>query len=209
MALLNTVAYWLHAFGYAPVFVVLFAESLGIPSPSEIILLLSGYLVWNGEFNYGWVIVTGAAGSTLGAVIAYTLASRGGRHLLEHRLRWLFHGSEGIARWERYFQRHGDITVFTGRLISGVRLFISYPAGLFHMPEQRFILYTAAGALLWPALAAGAGYLLGSHVAAGLAAIHRYEWPVIAGLFALGLAGWLYRRSTRRPNHDDAPESKR
>lgn len=207
MVLIHTVSVWLATLGYGAVFLVLLAESLGIPAPSEIILLLSGYLVWEGRFSFPAVVLWGAAGSTLGAVAAYQLALRGGRPLLETRLRFLFRRSGSLAHWEAYFLRRGALVVLIGRVISGVRMVISYPAGLFRMPFARFVGYTFAGSLAWPVLAAGAGWLLGPHVQAGVAAIDRYKfWAALAVL--AGLAGWWWWRrrlpqSPRRP--EDCP----
>ncbi|CAB1128529.1 DedA family protein [Candidatus Hydrogenisulfobacillus filiaventi] len=194
---INLVAGWIHSFGYLAVFVVLFIESLGVPSPSEIILLFSGYLISQGRFSYPLVILAGALGSTAGAAVAYQLAYRGGRRLLLTRLRWIFSSPARITYWENYFRRRGDITVVAGRILSGVRAVISYPAGLFRMPFPRFLLYTFIGATLWPALAAGAGWLLGRHLEAALALIHRYQWPAL-GLLALAAVAlylhWRWRR---------------
>lgn len=195
---INAVAGWIHTFGYLAVFVVLLIESLGMPSPSEIILLFSGYLISQGRFSYPLVILAGALGSTVGAAIAYQLAYRGGRRLLLTRLRWIFSSPARIAYWENYFSRRGDVTVVVGRLLSGVRAVISYPAGLFRMPFGRFLAYTLVGATLWPALAAGAGWMLGRHLETALTLVHRYQWAALGLVLAAGVGYYLHWRWKRR-----------
>ena len=64
---------------------------------------------------------------------------------------------------ERFFQQHGNATVFIGRLLPIVRTFISFPAGVARMPIGPFVLYSTAGAFLWSALLVYAGTVLGAN----------------------------------------------
>lgn len=197
LSLIDTVALWLQRFGYPSVIVVLFAESLGVPSPSEIILLFAGYLIWEGHLSFPLVVISGAIGSTTGAVCAYLIANRGGRRLMLGRFRFIFKSQEQLERWENYFLTRGDRIIILGRIISGVRAIISYPAGLFNMPFLRFVAYTVIGAFLWPLIAVTAGYLLGPEVKPAIMAIHRYETPAIIAAI-LAVLAWWYRRRRRR-----------
>lgn len=205
LSLIHTVAFWLDKVGYLAIFVVLMAESLGIPSPSEIVLLFAGYIVWQGHFFYPEAVMAGALGSTVGAVGAYCIAFYGGRPLLVGRLKFLFKNEERLAYWDNYFLTRGDRVIVIARIISGVRMLISYPAGLFHMPFGRFLLYTFIGSVLWPLLAITVGYLLGPHVESGIQALHRYEIPAIV-VIAAGLAAlWFIRR--RKQKREEAREN--
>ncbi|MCL8208808.1 MAG: VTT domain-containing protein [Actinomycetia bacterium] len=197
IGLIHWTAGLLHSLGLGAVVAVLLVESLGIPSPSEIVLLLAGLLVAEGRFSYAGVVLAGAAGSTAGAVLAYWLARTRGRAWLLRRLRFLFRSPEALARWEAYFLRHGPLIVMVGRVLSGVRMVISYPAGLFGMPWPRFVLFTGVGSLAWPALATGAGWFLGPRVLAALRTLHRAEEAVVIALAAAVLAFWLGRRARR------------
>lgn len=195
---IQTVSQWLHSVGYVAVFLVLMIESLGIPSPSEIILLFSGYVIWQGHFSYPIVVLVAALGSTVGATGAYFIARKGGRPLILNRFKWIFRSPERLAYWEKYFQTKGDKVVLIGRIISGVRMVISYPAGIFEMPFKRFLLFTVIGSIIWPLIAVTAGYLLGPHVVSGLIAAKKYEGPVIAGIGILLVLWWLFERRRRR-----------
>ncbi len=198
LAAIHTVTQWLNEAGYLAVYIVLLVESLGIPSPSEIILLFSGYEVWLGHFSYPVVVLIAAAGSTTGATGSYFIARLGGRPLILKRFRWIFRTPERLAYWENYFRTKGDKVVLVGRIISGVRMIISFPAGLFEMPYPRFLLFTVIGSIMWPLIAVTAGYLLGPHVVSGLKAIKQYEIPVIAGLVVLAALWWWHERRKKQ-----------
>lgn len=202
LQLIQVTTGWLHSFGVLAVFVVLLAESLGVPSPSEIILLLSGLLVAEGRFQFVPVVLAGTAGSTLGASIAYWIARRGGRPLLLTRLRFLFRTEARLDAWDRYFLTRGDWIILVGRILSGVRMLISYPAGLFRMPFPRFFLFTLIGAMLWPILATGAGWYLGPRVLSALKTLHSAEEVVLAAaVLAAGVLWiWLSRRRGASPD---------
>ena len=208
LAAIHTVTQWLNQAGYLAVYLVLFVESIGIPSPSEIILLFSGYEVWLGHFSYPIVIVVAAAGSTTGATGAYFIARLGGRPLILKHFRWVFRTPQRLAYWENYFRTKGDKVVLIGRIISGVRMIISYPAGIFEMPYPRFLLYTVLGSIMWPLIAVTAGYFLGPHVVSGITAAKKYEIPVVIGLVVLAALWWWYERRKKRqqilpPSADD------
>lgn len=197
IGLIHWTAGLLQSLGLGAVVAVLLVESLGIPSPSEIVLLLAGLLVAEGRFSYPAVVVAGAAGSTAGALVAYALARTRGRTWLLRRLRFLFRSPEALAAWEAYFLRHGPVIVLAGRVLSGVRMVISYPAGLFGMPWPQFTLFTVIGSLAWPALAAGAGWFLGPRVLAALRTLHRAENIALVVLVAAGVAVAAWRRGLR------------
>ncbi len=195
------VAMWIGRIGYAAVFAVLFIESVGIPSPSEIILLFSGYLVYKGTFSYPLVVVIGAAGSISGATLAYWIARLGGRPLILKRLPFIFKSESRLEYWENYFRRQGDRVILIGRIISGVRMVISYPAGIFEMPFWRFFTYTVIGSILWPLIAVTAGVILGPHVKTALEAFRKYEIPAVIVIAALIVAWWIWDRRRKQKRH--------
>lgn len=198
LTLFNSVTGLLHSVGVGAIVLVLFLECFGIPTPDEIILLFSGYLVSIHRFSYPVVIGAAVLGSTLGATGAYFLARLGGRKVMLKYFKFLFRTPERLAYWENYFKKRGDIVVLIGRIISGVRAVISYPAGLFNMPYWRFLIYTIAGSLIWALLAVTVGYILGPHVQTALNATKRYEVPVIIGLAAVAALWYLYERRKKR-----------
>jgi membrane protein DedA with SNARE-associated domain len=176
-------------------------ESVGIPSPSELSLVTLGVLAGEGKLSLPFVIIVGALGSIAGAHISYWIALRGGRLLILRYGARVGLTAARLDQAEAFFRNRGDVALLVGRLISGVRAIISYPAGLFEMPYPRFLVFTSIGALLWPVLAAGSGYLVGPHWHVLVAWLTRL-WIVVIALLVIAATGWIYWRRL----HSRAPE---
>ena len=155
--ILATVQSW----GYPGIFAMMFIESSFVPFPSEVALIPAGYLASKGHMDPTLAVLAGVLGSIGGALLNYGLALRLGRPVLERVAQYFLVGHEQFETAERYFERHGEITTFIGRLIPAVRQLISIPAGVARMRLGRFVLYTSLGAGLWSAILVGVGYLAG------------------------------------------------
>lgn len=167
--MLSELTHWLvetvQGMGYAGIAVLMAVESSFIPFPSEVVMIPAGYLAAQGEMNLGLVILSGLAGSMIGAYVNYFGALWIGRRFLQRYGRYVLISPETLEKMDRYFIRHGAISTFTGRLIPGVRQLISIPAGLARMDLPLFSLYTALGAGLWGAALAFLGYFIGDNQA--------------------------------------------
>jgi membrane protein DedA with SNARE-associated domain len=150
--------------GYWGVAVLTFLENLFPPIPSEVVIPLAGFVAAQGELRLPIVIAAGSVGSLAGAYLWYEL----GRRIGERRLRawvsrhgrWITLGQRDVDRAQDWFERHGGAAVFLGRLLPGVRTFVSLPAGFAAMPLAPFLLYSALGTVVWTAALAYAGVLL-------------------------------------------------
>lgn len=197
--LITAVALWIisviSTLGYGGIVLLMAIESACIPLPSEIIMPFSGFLVFKGELTLWGVSLAGAVGCVVGSIPAYYLGMYGGRPLVERYGRWLLISHHDLALADRWFERHGEITIFIGRLLPAVRTFIAFPAGVARMRLDRFMLYTFVGSLLWCALLAYAGMKLGEHWKR--LEIYFHEFHLV--LVALGLifAFWYVRRHLR------------
>lgn len=149
------------ALGTMGVFLGMVLESCYIPVPSEIILPYAGYLAYTGRASLPSAMLAGLAGGLIGAIIGYLIARWGGRPLVEHYGRYIGVRRHEIERADAWFQRHGDGAVFFGRLLPGIRTYISLPAGIADMPFGRFVGFTFLGALPWTVLFTWLGYKLG------------------------------------------------
>lgn len=167
--MLSELTQWLvetvQGLGYPGIMALMAVESSFIPFPSEVVMVPAGYLASQGEMNLVLVILSGLAGSMIGAYVNYFGAMWIGRRFLQRYGRYFFISSEALEKMDRYFIRHGAISTFTGRLIPGVRQLISIPAGLARMDLALFSLYTALGAGLWGAALAFLGYFIGDNQA--------------------------------------------
>ena len=157
--LVDTIWVW----GYFGIFLLMAIESSFIPFPSEIVLIPAGYLASQGQMQLGYIFVAALLGSMVGAFINYFLAYFVGRAFLLRYGKYLFISEGTLLKMERFFQRHGAISTFTGRLIPGIRQLISIPAGLSKMNLAIFSLYTALGAGIWAVVLIALGYLLGEN----------------------------------------------
>lgn len=150
--------------GYPGIFALMFLESSFFPFPSEVVIVPAGYLAAEKELNLALVVVCGTAGSLSGAIFNYYLALTLGRSFILRYGRYFLITEKTLARVEHFFYEHGEISTLIGRLIPGLRQYISFPAGLGRMGLLRFSLFTVAGAGIWVAILALIGYFVGSNI---------------------------------------------
>lgn len=155
---------------YLFVFVFMVIESSFIPFPSEVVVPPAAYLaVQRGDMNVFVVVLVATAGALVGALINYVLAMVIGRPIVyafaNSRMgHALLITDAKVEKAERYFDKHGAVSTFIGRLIPAVRQLISIPAGLARMNIWVFCLYTALGALVWNTILAALGWWLAETV---------------------------------------------
>jgi membrane protein DedA with SNARE-associated domain len=178
--------------GYGGIVLLMAIESACIPLPSEIIMPFSGYLVFTGQMRLWVVALAGAFGCVLGSLLAYWLGAVGGRPLVEKYGRYVLISHHDLDLADRWFQRHGDITIFLGRLLPVVRTFIAFPAGVARMPLWRFNLYTFAGSFIWCWALAWIGMQLGQNWNTLGVYFHRFD--AVIGIALLAGAIWYVWR---------------
>jgi membrane protein DedA with SNARE-associated domain len=138
-------------------------ETVFPPVPSEVVLPLAGYTASQGHYSLVAAILCATVGSVVGAFVLYHLGALWGAERLcatAERIP-LLHARD-VERAIAWFGRNGRSAIFLGRLVPGVRSFISIPAGIDRMPLLQFTLYTTAGSLLWNTGLIVAGYELGA-----------------------------------------------
>lgn len=150
--------------GYAGVAMLTFLEHVFPPIPSEIILPMAGYVAATGKLGVVMAIATGTIGSLGGATLWYVIGRRIGeqrlRDWIDRHGRWLTLSGGDIDRAKAWFERRGKAAVLIGRLVPGIRTFVSLPAGFSRMPWPSFLAFTAAGTLAWTATLIYAGVKL-------------------------------------------------
>jgi len=190
----------LGALGSIGLLVLMVAENLFPPIPSEAILPLAGFLVGRGELGGVQAILAATAGSVLGAFILYALGRWGGRAVVLRYGRVLRVTENDLDRAEGWFERYGDAVVLFGRMVPLGRSVVSIPAGMLKMPVWRFTLLTTIGSALWNMLLVGAGWFLGANwerVSAIVGSISNAVF-LIALVVVVTLAIYWFRRPRRR-----------
>ena len=181
---------------YLFVFAFMVIESSFVPFPSEVVVPPAAYLaVQKGDMNLFMVVLVATAGAIVGALINYVLALVIGRPVVyafaNSRLGHACLIDEAkVKKAEDYFDCHGSISTFVGRLIPAVRQLISIPAGIAKMNIWAFTLYTGLGAMLWNGILAGLGWWLAQHVSLSQLydAVEKYNsYLTMAGFALLGL----------------------
>jgi membrane protein DedA with SNARE-associated domain len=159
----HTIDGWLESYGYLVVFLFVMAESIGLPVPGETALI--GAALYAGsthKLEIGWVIAVAIAGAIIGDNIGFSVGRYGGARLLlrhGHRI-GLHEGRLKIGIW--LFRRHGGKVVFWGRFVSILRTYAAFLAGTNQMAWPRFLVFNAAGAVVWATTFGVAYYVFGS-----------------------------------------------
>lgn len=156
---LNNLNYW-------TITLLMAIESSFIPFPSEVVVPPAAYKAYHGELNIWLVILFSTLGAEVGALVNYYLAKYLGRPIIysfaESRVgRMCLLSAKKMEQAEAFFNKHGVISTFIGRLVPAVRQLISIPAGLARMNMPKFLIFTALGALTWNSILAMLGYVAG------------------------------------------------
>ncbi|NEV63885.1 DedA family protein [Thiorhodococcus minor] len=149
--------------GYTGIFILMAIESSLIPFPSEVVLIPAGYLAYQGSMSLAMILVSAVLGSLLGAFLNYGFALLVGRPFLERYGKYFFVRPTLLHKTDAFFERHGAISTFTGRLIPGIRQLVSLPAGLARMRIWTFAVYTGIGAGIWSAVLIALGFFIGGN----------------------------------------------
>jgi membrane protein DedA with SNARE-associated domain len=166
-------------------------ETVVPPIPSEAVLGLAGVLINDGRLAVVPVVLFATLGSILGAVFFYYVGRALGprrSHAFLDRLPLV--ETEDVDKTFAWFERHGRSAVFFGRMVPIVRSFISVPAGVVRMPFAQFVVYSAAGSLIWNSVLIGLGVAAGDFVQANL----KYLDYAVVAAFALGIGYLVHKR---------------
>jgi len=152
---------------YLTICLAMFLENILPPIPSEIIMPLGGFFVFQQKLNFYILVFWGLLGTILGSLPWYYL----GRLVNEKRLsnfldkkgKYLGISSNDLNKSKKWFDKYGVSLVFWGRLVPGIRTLISVPAGIELMPLRKFLVWTIFGSLIWVSILSYAGYLFGEN----------------------------------------------
>ncbi len=152
---------------YLTICLAMFLENIIPPIPSEIIMPLGGFFVYQQKLNFYVLVFWGLLGTILGSLPWYYLGKLVNEkrlsNFLDKKGKYLGISSDDLIKSKKWFERYGVSLVFWGRLVPGIRTLISVPAGIELMPLKKFLFWTTFGSLIWVVLLTYAGYLFGEN----------------------------------------------
>ena len=197
-SIFHTLTDFFARYGYWVVFFGVMLENGGVPLPGETVLLFAGFLAYQGEIQLVWAIGIAIAGATLGDSLGYTLGRYGGNAFFDRTVKRFKFLARQFENAKALFLRHGRWAVFTGRFITGLRVFAGPLAGLFKMPYPQFLLFNFTGAVLWATAIGCVGFLFGNSwdsLSHFIKDFHRVTLGLVAVLALVGLIFHLRRRA--------------
>jgi membrane protein DedA with SNARE-associated domain len=183
--------------GIAGIFALMVPESACIPIPSEATMLFAGFNVSRGEYSLIAAVAAGVVANVVGSWIAYAVGYFGRIELIEQHGNKLHIKKKHLDWADRWFNEHGEATVFFARMLPIIRTFISLPAGAARMPFWRFTLFTFLGCVPWVFMLAFAGKEAGDNWTRWKDGLHYVDYAVLAAI-VLGIAYLVLRRRRAR-----------
>jgi membrane protein DedA with SNARE-associated domain len=187
--------------GYPVMFLMVMAESSGVPIPGETALLVAAFLASSGKLQIEFVIPLAAAAAIVGDNTGYLIGRKGGRWLLERPGRFARQRHQVLETGEPFFDKHGPKAVFFGRWVLGLRVWASWLAGATRMPWRKFLFWNALGGISWATTVGLVAYFVGHSAQNAITTFGLF------GLVAAALAvtsGLLLHRRNRRARRSRA-----
>jgi membrane protein DedA with SNARE-associated domain len=188
--------------GVLGVFVLMTLESACVPIPSEPTMMAAGFAVSRGDMDFWAVVIAGVAANVVGSWIAWAAGYFGRIELLD-RNKLVHINPKHLEIADRWFERHGDATVFWSRMLPIVRTFISLPAGVAKMPFWRFTILTTLGCIPWMFGLTLLGREVGDNWRDLQEKMHYFDY-LIAALIVIGVV-YLFVRWRRGKRDESSP----
>ncbi len=193
--LINFATNVVDALGLPGVFLLMMLESACIPIPSEATMLFAGFAVHNGSYSLFAAVAAGVSANVVGSWIGWWVGKIGRIDLIEKHGAKLGIRTHHLEIADRWFERHGEATVFFSRMLPIVRTFISLPAGVARMPFWKFTVYTALGCIPWVFALTYAGMKAGENWRDIKSSLEIVDYFIAAGIIASVI--WLIMRTRR------------
>jgi membrane protein DedA with SNARE-associated domain len=193
----------LSVIGYPAVILFIMIESSGIPFPGETMLLLASFFAATShQLAIPIVIACAAVGAIIGDNLGYLAGRTGGRALVLRYGKYIFLKPHHLDYAEKFFEKHGDKTVFFGRFVAILRAWSAFLAGINHMPWRKFLIYNAAGGIVWAIVYGTLGYIAGRFFHDNFTAVERIAsavgWIGAGLVVAIAVATFILLRLRRR-----------
>ncbi|MGA0185795.1 MAG: DedA family protein [Ilumatobacteraceae bacterium] len=191
--MLSNLASWvqdvIESLGYTGVALLVIAENLFPPIPSEIVLPFAGFVARRGDGSVIVMVVASTIGSVIGALVLYAIAAAIGPERIHSFVvrfgKWFGVKESDMVRAEEWFDRRSNAAVLVGRCVPLIRSLVSIPAGFRRMKFVPFITLTAIGSAVWNIALIGAGAVLGDQWDRVGEFVGIFQWFVVAAIFGV------------------------
>jgi membrane protein DedA with SNARE-associated domain len=195
--MLESITNTINSLGYVGIALLMALENIIPPIPSELIMPLAGFTVTQGKLNFFLVVIAGTFGSVIGATPWYFVGKFWGlkrtKTIADRYGKWLTISGKDVQKAKDWFDQKGDIATALGRLVPGIRTYISVPAGISKMPILPFFFYSTLGSIVWITFLTASGYLLGANYK--LVAIYLKPISILVLLVIIALSiFWVMKR---------------
>jgi membrane protein DedA with SNARE-associated domain len=173
--------------GYPLIALLMAIESTILPVPSEFVIPPAAHLAHtNGRFTMTGIVLAGALGSWVGAMLMYWVSRQAGRPLVLRFGKYFFITPEKVYGAERWARRFGSWGIFISRFLPVVRHLIGIPAGIVKMDFKLYSIYTLMGSALWCVILCYVGVKAGQDEKLMAGSLHRITLWLGGALLVLG-----------------------
>lgn len=194
---IQTIEVLVKRYGYFLILFLVFLGNIGIPVPEETTVLASGFAAQQGWLDYKILLIICITTAIIGDNVGYLIGYRGGRKLILRYGRYFGVNEKRLVKFEHFFEKYGDKTVFFARFIAGLRFMAGPLSGAARMPFRRFFLFNAMGAVVWVIVMTQIGYHFGQHLPKVLSILGKTNFT-IAVIAIIIVAFVIHRRRQRK-----------
>jgi len=185
-------------YGYGVVFFGVMLENAGVPVPGETVLLFAGFLAFQGNLRLIPAILAAIVGATIGDSLGFCIGRYGGLALVNRYIRRFGWVGKRYDEAYRVFVKYGQWAVFTGRFITGLRVFAGPLAGILLMPYSRFLLFNFTGAVTWATAIGCVGFFFGASWQRLVRLLGRIDLAALIMVVAVVVAALINHRVRRK-----------
>ena len=195
--MLDYITNTINSLSYLGIALLMALENLVPPIPSELIMPLAGFAITQGKMNFLGVIIAGTIGSVVGSTPWYFLGKYWGlkrtKKVADRYGKWLTVSGKEVIKAKNWFDRRGYTATAVGRLLPGIRTYISLPAGISKMPLLPFLFYSTLGSFFWVGFLTGTGYVFGANYEKVATYLKPFSAIVLIATLSIAIY-WILKR---------------
>ncbi len=183
---------WALSLGYPGIILLMIMESCALPVSSEVVLGFAGFLSGEGKMSFYLVVLSATLGTIIGSSLLYYIGKKGGRPLIKKYGRYFLINEKDMDKATVWFERHGGLAVFVGVCLPIIKTYIGFPPGASLMNYKKFAFYIILGSLIYNALVAYLGMIVGQNINIIIPYFRRFGIIIIFIVVAL-IIFYIYR----------------